>query len=78
MYRYMAIANYEDRFVIPTSHREYAVLHSMLTVNRVVVVLVLAVVVQQAAVRQFVRRQQEASAERGIPIKIPIKVEPFK
>lgn len=24
MYRYMAIANYEDRFVIPTSHREYA------------------------------------------------------
>ena len=24
MYRYMAIANYEDRFVIPTSHRAYA------------------------------------------------------
>jgi nitrate reductase beta subunit len=24
MYKYMAIANYEDRFVIPTSHREYA------------------------------------------------------
>jgi nitrate reductase beta subunit len=24
MYRYMAIANYEDRFVIPTAHREYA------------------------------------------------------
>jgi nitrate reductase beta subunit len=24
MYRVMAIANYEDRFVIPTSHREYA------------------------------------------------------
>jgi nitrate reductase / nitrite oxidoreductase, beta subunit len=24
MYRYMAIANYEDRFVVPTSHREYA------------------------------------------------------
>ncbi|MGR9100464.1 MAG: nitrate reductase subunit beta, partial [Gammaproteobacteria bacterium] len=24
MYRYMAIANFEDRFVIPTSHREYA------------------------------------------------------
>jgi nitrate reductase beta subunit len=24
MYRYMAIANYEDRFVIPTSHSEYA------------------------------------------------------
>ena len=24
MYRYMAIANYEDRFVIPTTHREYA------------------------------------------------------
>ena len=24
MYRYMAIANYEDRFVIPTSHKEYA------------------------------------------------------
>jgi len=24
MYRYMAIANYEDRFVIPTSHREHA------------------------------------------------------
>jgi len=24
MYRIMAIANYEDRFVIPTSHREYA------------------------------------------------------
>ena len=24
MYRYMAIADYEDRFVIPTSHREYA------------------------------------------------------
>ena len=24
MYRTMAIANYEDRFVIPTSHREYA------------------------------------------------------
>lgn len=23
MYRYMAIANYEDRYVIPTSHREY-------------------------------------------------------
>ncbi|MBP7118954.1 MAG: nitrate reductase subunit beta [Rickettsiales bacterium] len=23
MYRYMAIANYEDRFVIPTSHKEY-------------------------------------------------------
>src|SRR5512145_149877 len=23
MYRYMAIANYEDRFVIPTSHREF-------------------------------------------------------
>jgi len=22
MYRYMAIANYEDRFVIPTNHRE--------------------------------------------------------
>ena len=22
MYRYMAIANYEDRFVIPTTHRE--------------------------------------------------------
>ena len=24
MYRYMAIANYEDRFVIPSSHREHA------------------------------------------------------
>ena len=24
MYRYMAIANFEDRFVIPTAHREYA------------------------------------------------------
>ena len=24
MYRYLAIANFEDRFVIPTSHREYA------------------------------------------------------
>ena len=24
MYRYMAIANYEDRFVIPTAHREDA------------------------------------------------------
>jgi nitrate reductase beta subunit len=24
MYRYMAIANYEDRYVIPTTHREYA------------------------------------------------------
>ena len=24
MYRYMAIASYEDRFVIPASHREYA------------------------------------------------------
>jgi nitrate reductase beta subunit len=24
MYHTMAIANYEDRFVIPTSHREYA------------------------------------------------------
>ncbi|TAN53249.1 MAG: nitrate reductase subunit beta [Methylococcaceae bacterium] len=23
MYRYLALANYEDRFVIPTSHREY-------------------------------------------------------
>ncbi len=24
MYQVMAIANYEDRFVIPSSHREYA------------------------------------------------------
>jgi len=24
MYRYMAIANYEDRFVVPSTHREYA------------------------------------------------------
>ncbi len=24
MYRFMAIANYEDRFVIPSTHREYA------------------------------------------------------
>jgi nitrate reductase beta subunit len=24
MYKIMAIANYEDRFVIPTTHREYA------------------------------------------------------
>ena len=24
MYRIMALANYEDRFVIPTNHREYA------------------------------------------------------
>ena len=24
MYRYMAIANYEDRYVIPSTHREYA------------------------------------------------------
>jgi len=24
MYQTMAIANYEDRFVIPTTHREYA------------------------------------------------------
>jgi nitrate reductase / nitrite oxidoreductase, beta subunit len=24
MYRYLAIANYEDRFVIPTTRREYA------------------------------------------------------
>ena len=24
MYRYMALANYEDRFVVPSSHREYA------------------------------------------------------
>jgi nitrate reductase beta subunit len=24
MYRYLAIANYEDRFVIPSGHREYA------------------------------------------------------
>ena len=24
MYRYLAIANYEDRFVIPTSHKTYA------------------------------------------------------
>jgi nitrate reductase beta subunit len=24
MYRYMAIANYEDRFVIPSTHRETA------------------------------------------------------
>jgi nitrate reductase beta subunit len=25
MYRYLAIANYEDRFVIPTSHRELSI-----------------------------------------------------
>jgi nitrate reductase beta subunit len=25
MYRYLAIANYEDRFVIPTGHREMAI-----------------------------------------------------
>jgi nitrate reductase beta subunit len=24
MHRYLSIANYEDRFVIPTTHREYA------------------------------------------------------
>ena len=24
MYRYLAIANYEDRFVVPTAHREDA------------------------------------------------------
>ena len=24
MYRYMAIANYEDRFVVPSSHKAYA------------------------------------------------------
>jgi nitrate reductase beta subunit len=24
MYRYLAIANYEDRFVVPSAHREYA------------------------------------------------------
>ena len=24
MYRILALANYEDRFVIPTTHREYA------------------------------------------------------
>jgi nitrate reductase beta subunit len=24
LYRYMAIANYEDRYVIPGTHREYA------------------------------------------------------
>lgn len=24
MYRYLAIANYEDRFVVPSSHRELA------------------------------------------------------
>lgn len=24
MYRYMAIADYEDRFVIPVTHKEYA------------------------------------------------------
>ena len=24
MYRYLAIANYEDRFVVPSSHREQA------------------------------------------------------
>ena len=24
MYRYLAIANYEDRYVIPTAHREEA------------------------------------------------------
>ena len=24
MYRLLALANYEDRFVIPTTHREYA------------------------------------------------------
>jgi len=24
MYRIMALANYEDRFVIPTNHREYS------------------------------------------------------
>jgi nitrate reductase beta subunit len=28
MYRYMAIANYEDRYVIPTAHREEAILDS--------------------------------------------------
>ena len=24
MYRYMALANYEDRFVVPSSHKAYA------------------------------------------------------
>jgi len=28
MYRYLAIANYEDRFVIPTAHREEALKHA--------------------------------------------------
>jgi len=51
MYRYMAIANYEDRFVIPTSHREYAALPSMPMVNRAVAVSVLAVVVPRVIVR---------------------------
>lgn len=79
MYRYMAIANYEDRFVIPTSHREYA----SSTFD--------AYGEQGGCGFSFGSGCSTGGSETnlfggnkkpqrsgGIPIKIPIKVEPLK
>ncbi len=79
MYRYMAIANYEDRFVIPTSHREYA----GATFD--------AYGEQGGCGFSFGSGCSTGNSETnlfggnkkpqrsgGIPIKIPIKVEPLK
>lgn len=79
MYRYMAIANYEDRFVIPSSHREYA----SSTFD--------AYGEQGGCGFSFGSGCSSGTSEtnlfggnnqpqrsRGIPIKIPIKVESIK
>ena len=79
MYRYMAIANYEDRFVIPTSHREYAssTFDAYGEQGGCGFSFGSGCSTGNSETNLFGGNKQPQRS-RGIPIKIPIKVESLK
>jgi nitrate reductase beta subunit len=80
MYRYMAIANYEDRFVIPTSHREYAgaTFDAYGEQGGCGFSFGSGCSTGNSETNLFGGNKKPQRSGGGIPIKIPIKVEPLK
>ena len=80
MYRYMAIANYEDRFVIPTSHREYAssTFDAYGEQGGCGFSFGSGCSTGTSETNLFGGNKKPQRSGGGIPIKIPIKVEPLK
>ncbi|OYV16677.1 MAG: narH [Methylococcaceae bacterium NSM2-1] len=80
MYRYMAIANYEDRFVIPTSHREYAssTFDAYGEQGGCGFSFGSGCSAGSSETNLFGGNKKPQRSSGGTPIKIPIKVEPLK